>query len=101
MSSPFAVRWTTPTLCHEVWIAPEQATATTLSEARAILERVLCHVLLDQLPARAFPELLSTLLDIREFYSAPSGAEVPRLNTGKSLPRLSRKVRPEIDLTEE
>lgn len=101
MLHALTIRWTTPTVRHEVCVAPEQATAATRGEMHALLAQMLCHWLIDQMPMRAYEELIPTLIDIRDFHALPPTVEYPRLMAGKPLKRLSRSTRPEVELTED
>jgi hypothetical protein len=100
MWRPFTLRWTTPTLSHELTVAPEQGTATTFGEMQVLLARALCHWLIDHMPARAYGELLPTLLDMRNYYVSP-GPIHPQLMAAKPLRMLTRSMRPEVDFSEE
>ena len=95
----FTVRWTTPTFSHELTVAPEQVTATTAGEMQVLLARALCHWLMDQLPARAYIELLPTLVDMRAYYAGGEPQHL-QLAAAKPLKRLTRSTRPDVDLTE-
>ena len=97
---PFTLRWTTPTFSHELTVAPEQGTATTIGEMQVLLARALCHWLIDHLPVRAYGELLPTLLDMRIYYSGAASGH-PQLGAAKALKKLTRSTRPEVDFTEE
>jgi hypothetical protein len=100
MWRPFTLRWTTPTFRHELTVAPEQGTATAAGEMQVLLVRALCHWLIDQLPARAYGELLPTLFDMRGYYAGAVPAH-PQLGVAKPLKRLTRSTRPEVDFSEE
>jgi hypothetical protein len=96
-----AISWTTPTIRHEVSVAPQQVTATSPDEVTALLERLLCYWLIDQLPIRAHEELIPTLVHMRNYYMLEERPQVPRLPTGKPLRKLSRSTRPEVEIVEE
>ena len=82
---------------NEPTVAPEQVTTTTAGQMQA---RAICHWLIDQLPVRAYGELLAALLDMRGYYSVGASAH-PRLGGTKPLKRLTRTTRPEVDFSEE
>lgn len=94
-------RWTTPTIRHEVWVVPEQATATTYGELETHVARALCYWLVDQLPTRSYGELLRSLLEMRDFYAVGPAIERQLPAVAKPIRRLARTTRPEVELTEE
>ncbi|MGD0525164.1 MAG: hypothetical protein ABSE49_08480 [Polyangiaceae bacterium] len=95
------LRWTTPTVRHEITVLPDQGTATTPSEMTALVARTLCHLLVDHLPSRAFVELLPTLLEMRDYYAVGGRPAYPQLPAVRPAKVLGRSVRPEVDLGEE
>jgi len=98
----FSYQWTTPTIRHQVWVHPEQVTATGPDEWQHAVARVICHWLVDQLPARSYAELLPTLLQMKAFYEAPQPDAAPlKRATFKAIKRVSRAMRPEINLPDQ
>ena len=100
VGQPFVWRWVTPTMGHELWVRPSQGTAT--AEIQVFYVRALCHWLIDQLPARAFEELIPSLVQMREFYSASPPPEQPQLASAR-MPLAKITVAPvrEVELPEE
>jgi hypothetical protein len=99
-----SIKWTTPTVRHELSVVPQQETTTTSAEVVILVTRAVCHMLIDQLPLAAFEELVPTLVDMRTFYSTiPGPAERhPELTTTiRPAQVLGRSVRPEVRFDEE
>jgi hypothetical protein len=83
-------------------IVVEQETGAAFGEGQVLMIRALCHVLLQQLPARAFIELVPALLEMRRFYNEASRpTQLPASVTRKPLMRTVRTTRPGIELPEE
>lgn len=100
MRGVWTVRWTTPTFHHEISVVPQQGTATDPCEMQGLLERAICHWLVDHLPIGAYDELLPMLVDMRAYY-AGGGLRRPQLGATKPLKRLTRSTRPDVDFPEE
>ncbi len=100
--SDFTLEWTTPGGRHELAIVPQQGTATDPREVWEFIARAACHVIIDQLPPRAYFELLETLADMRDFYAAPlPSADHPMLGEAKPLKKLGRTTRAEVTLPDD
>lgn len=86
---------------HSLTVAPQQATRAAPDEIRALATRAFMHWLIDQMPFRAYSELLPTLLDMRDFYMKPTAPPRPALPSGKPFARVSRTTRAEVNIDEE
>lgn len=95
------LRWTTPIFRHELTVAPEQVTTTTSGGLGALVIRAVCHLLIDQLPVRAYGELVPTLVDMRDFYSGTEREAHPQLRAARPLKVLARTTRPEVEFGED
>jgi hypothetical protein len=83
---------------------PRQGTETSPTELQDMFKRVVCHVLVDQIPSEAFEELLRSMLELKEFYatspSVPPSQTFARLPSGRPMNRANRSVRPEVVIEE-
>jgi hypothetical protein len=101
VSKTFHIGWTTPTFQHELRFLPHHGTGTSTSDIRDTLVRVLCHLIIDHLPQRSQGELVSSLLEMLDFYRDEQ-REQPHLELPpKKFGRTTRTVRPEIQLPAE
>jgi hypothetical protein len=97
---PFVRQWVTPTKGPELWVTTAQGTAT--AEVQEFYLRTLCHWLIDQLPVRAFEELVPNLAQMREFYALPPASQSPQLPTGRvALATITTTPVREVELPDE
>src|SRR5580658_7899998 len=85
---PFVYRWSTPTMAHTIRVNTTQETAT--AEVEEFYVRACCHWLIDQLPVRALPELVSSLIQLREFYALAPSSESATTTPQKPLSKVTR-----------
>ncbi|MCK4658421.1 MAG: hypothetical protein KAV82_02775 [Phycisphaerae bacterium] len=72
------------------------------TELEFVIRRVLCHLLVDQVPDQGLTELCESLDEFREFYRLPA-EQVQRLPAQKSISATleTRRERPEFHIDEE
>ena len=96
------VKWTSPSLRHELYVVLTQGTEISLEQIADFKVRAVCHFLIDQLPFEAFEELIPNLLELRGFHAVKQSPQVPMIAAPpKPAKVIARTQRPPIEFSEE
>jgi hypothetical protein len=86
---------------HGLRVLPFQGTAASPREMQEMTIRVLSHWLIDHLPPRALGELVTSLVEMFDFYGKELQAPAALATQTKQFARITRTTRPELVLPDE